>query len=696
MSEESYENKPRVFQETPDVNELREDFARIQNDLGWWLTRSDDNKNLRYNLWPDKADDGRKHGPDAWPWDNASDLEVFHTDSLIGSSVALMKSALKKANLVASPVEIGDVRNATLVTQFLRWLMFSQMDELNRESEILANHILEKGVGILGIYWKREVQKIYRPLTIADLMRDPQVAIAVQNGDPQTATELFRMNKPDIADDELEEKIARVMNEGETLEYTANEVVCNRPYLKTYELGRDILIDSNVLDIQSCRSIYCLHYFTPEELKGKVISDGWDEKFVDDAIESFTGDAPTVQQSKPHIFPTRDVETIQNYDGLVQVISCYRREVDENGVPVMSMTVFTERGDEDLFALHQTIKTAPAEFPFVAFPREQISQRLFDSRGWPELLRGYEWGIKTERDMKRDQASLSTVPAIEYQVGRQPPQLGPGAQIPVRRRGEVGYIEAPRPHPASTEVEMGLIKQTYKITGRPTDEGDAVSANMLNQSLVDNWLTGWKKVLNHIWRLQRSYGDDRIWFRVTNNEQGVELLMDEMGNKYDIELTWNTLNADEEKNLEKLQTLGTVMSQFDRSGQVDFGGFLRIFVESIEPNLATQLITPKETATAKEEEETSADIAKIASGQVVNAPENANAELRMSVIQNYLQGTEEIPGNDIQERLQQDEGFQKRLQTYMGQLQQSLVQQQNAMIGRLGTPPGNMQPASMQ
>ena len=255
-------------------------------------------------------------------------------------------------------------------------------------------------------------------------------------------------------------------------------------------------------------------------------------------------------------------------------------------------------------------------------------------------------------------------------------------------------MEIPRYSPASTEVENSLLTQSYKVTGRPTDEADAVFANVLTQSMVDNWLNGWKQVLNQIWSLQKSYGDDKVWFRVTNNENGVEIYMDETGNKYDIELSWNTLNADEDKQLEKLEKVGTIMSQFDRNGQVDFGEFTRVFVESIDANLATKLIQPKETATQREEEETSADIAKIASGQVVNAPPNANAELRMSVIQNWLQGTEDIPGTDIQEKLQQDEGFQARLQTYMGQLQQAVQQQKNALIGKLGTPPGNMPPTS--
>lgn len=694
MSE--YDNKARVFSEKPDINELRDDYNRVRDELGWWLTRAEENKNVRFNLWPNKSDDGRKHGPEAWPWDNASDLEVLHTDNLINSSVSMLTSALKKSNLIASPVEYADTANASMVTNFLRWLVFSQMDELSTEAEVLANNILEKGLGILGVYWKREIQKNYKSLNLVTLMRDPDLAGPLQSGDVAVIGELMRAKDPSIVDEDLEDKIMQVLDGKANVKYTVNVVICNRPYLKTYELGKDILIDSNVMDLQSARSIYCLHWFTPEELKGKVHSDGWDQKFVDDAIENYTGDTPTVQQANSNLFPNRDNSLKQNYEGLVQVVSCYRREVDENGVPLMSMTVFTERGEEELYAIHETIQTVPAQFPFIAFPRESITQRLFDSRGWPELLRGYEYGIKTERDARRDQASLSTVPPVEYLVGRQPSSIGPGAKIPVRRRGEVGYMEIPRYSPASTEVEQSLLKQSYKMTGRPTDEADGVFANVLTQAMVDKWLTGWKQVLNQIWSLQKSYGDDKIWFRVTNNEKGAELIMDETGNKYDIELSWNTLNADEEKQLEKLEKVGTIMSQFDRNGQVDFGEFTRVFVESIDPNLATQLIAPKETATQMEEEETSADIAKIVSGQVVNAPPNANAQLRLQVIQNWLQGTEEIPGTDNQKKMEEDEGLRNRLQLYAGQLQHSIQQQENAITGKLGTPPGNMQPTSLR
>jgi hypothetical protein len=182
-----------------------------------------------------------------------------------------------------------------------------------------------------------------------------------------------------------------------------------------------------------------------------------------------------------------------------------------------------------------------------------------------------------------------------------------------------------------------------------------------------------------------------IWFRVTNNEQGAQLILDETAELYDFNISWNSMNADESKVIEKLDTVGKLMATYDRQGISRFDIYLRKVLEAIDPNLAGQLIMPQQEATTKEIIETSNDIAKIASGQVVNAPEKgANAQLRLQVLQSYIAGSEAIPATDVQERLQSDENFAKRLQTYASQLEFQQTQQQNAKIGQLGTAPGNV------
>jgi hypothetical protein len=259
--------------------------------------------------------------------------------------------------------------------------------------------------------------------------------------------------------------------------------------------------------------------------------------------------------------------------------------------------------------------------------------------------------------------------------------------------GEVGYLQPPAMTPASMEVEMQIRALANKLTGRATSPEDAVEANILRQSMVNNWLHGFSQIIKRMWALDRAY-NQQIWFRVTNNAMGMNIIMDETASEYDFNLTFNSMNNDEEKVIQKLETVGKIMSQYDRQGQARYDMFLRTFLDAIDPNLSSQLIMPQQEATTKEIIETSNDIAKIASGQAVNAPPGANAQLRLQVLQQYLQGTEQIPAEDVQQRLQQDEKFRQRMELYQGQLTFMIQQQQNAVTGALGTAPGNV-PASV-
>ena len=75
--------------------------------------------------------------------------------------------------------------------------------------------------------------------------------------------------------------------------------------------------------------------------------------------------------------------------------------------------------------------------------------------------------------------------------------------------------------------------------------------------------------MKKMWKLDRYYNQE-IWFRVTNNAQGMNLIMDETGIDYDFNITFNTLNNDESKVIEKLETVGKIMAQYDRQGSARY------------------------------------------------------------------------------------------------------------------------------
>ena len=682
------DNEVQEFSDEPDITGLKNDLDRCRANLSYYLDQQETARDDRMNMWPGKGRYGQKTDPDAFPWQGASDLSPQLINPLIDGDIAILKSALNKGNLIASPTESGDIMSAKMVTEFMRWRL-STMNELPREAGVAANYLLEQGVCFLGVYFSREVRRVYRPISLEEISSmSPELATAIADPDlKESVLELLQNAFPNLSKKRINKMFKELRDDGVT-EIPTEKVTKNRPVLRTYELGRDLIIDSNILDLQSARNLYCVHYYTPEQLKEKVLTEGWSEEFVDEVIENTTGDSDfTYTQGYAEALGAYMAEAPEQYEGLIRIIVNYSRRIDEDGVPVCQITIFSEQSED--YAKTYTMSVDAGEYPFVAITRETISRRLLDSRGYCEILRDYQLAVKTEMDSRRDRASLSTVPPIEQVVGRRVERIGPGSVIPVRRRGEIGYLQIPPQSQASMEVEMQLRALANKMTGRPTGPEDQVEANIIRQQMVNNWLHGFSQIMKKMWALDRAY-NQTIWFRVTNNSQGMNLVMDETGIEYDFNITFNTLNNDESKVIEKLETVGKIMASYDRQGTARYDVFLRTFLDAIDPNLAGQLIMPQQEATTKEIIETSNDIAKIASGQAVNPPQNANAQLRLQVLQQYLQGTEQIPADDVQQRLQQDEKFRQRMELYQKQLTFQIQQQQNAVTGRLGTQPGNV------
>ena len=673
----------------PDVDELKKNFDKAKANLSFWMDKAEQGRECRFEEWAGKNETGKKIGPEAFPWDGASDLQASLINPLIDGDVALLGQSLTQANLVAAPVESGDVASAKLVSEFLRWRMGS-MEELQREAAIGANYLLQNGLTFFGTSWKRETTRTFQSVNLEEIAQQaPELAMAIQDPEMKDGVAaMFSEAYPKLKKGRINRVIKELREDGVS-EIPTEKVVVNRPCVKAYELGREIIVDSNVIDLESARAIYCIHYFSPEALKQKV-NDGWDAKWIDEVLENSKGTYSDESYSNNLItYGSTSGYGVQHFEGMVRVVVAYRKEIDPmDEVPVVTQTVFADEAEGAGY--HKPVQYDEGRFPFVCITRESLNHRLLDSRGYPELLKDYQLAVKTELDARRDRASMSTVPPVEYLANRKPNAIGPGSQIPVRRRGEVGFMEIPKYSPASTEVEVHLRQLANRVTGRATSELDAVEANTIRQNLVNRWLMGWKQILKRVWCLDRAYAGPQVWFRVTNNEQGATLIMDETSELYDFNISWNSMNADESKVIEKLDTVGKLMAQYDRGGQARFDVYLRKVIEAIDPNLANQLIAPAQEATDKEIKETSSDFAKIASGQVVNAPQNANSQLRLSVLQSIVEGTEEIPAQDVQQRLQEDEGFAARINQYVQALEFQQQQQRNALTGQLGVAPGNV------
>lgn len=665
----------------PDVEWLKDTYAQTIRGLSSWTDQAQLNYKTRYAEWDSLSDTQRK-GPGELPYEGAADLRQFIADDYCNKNVALLKTSLFNANLAAIPVEGGDVKQSGLVSVFMRWMLFSQMDELSRESEVLANYMEEKGYAALGVFWKTEEVLALNELTIESLEEGNEgldLRLILEE-DEEGSIEFLKSLYPTLSRPNIKKAIKGLLSEEGVAEFPELTVVKNRPFIRAYTIDEDFAFPYHTVgSIQNSPYVFCADYYSPEDLMGEVNNSQWDKKAVEEVVAVSRNTDPHQQYQSLISKKRTDIFSDHHPRSLIKVVTCYYKGVDDKGVPGVFYSVFHPDTQKELY--HTLLDYKPSRYPFVDFPRECVTTRVLDSRGSPEIIKGTQDEIKLQRDCRMDRTAIATVPPLEVPLGRRLETRAPGTQIEVLRPGQHQYMDIPAFDPGSREIEETLLEAMDRYFGRDPERPE--ESRVVLQRLVDNWLLGWKMVARQIWMLYRQYGPDEEYFRVigANEEEMQRFSKDEVPEKYDIYFNFDTVTLDRENHLKTLETLGNVIAQHDRTGQVDFGKFIRIFINAINPTYADEILQPQNAATQKEIEQTQSDLSKMASGIAVNAPQNANVQLRNQVIQEYIT----IPQN--QQRLQGDELFQQLLEQYSKSLQLQVQQQQNAVIGR-GQIPG--------
>jgi hypothetical protein len=694
----------------PNMFRLARAYQQVCTDLNPRIRQDELNYDTRHCVWPGQSADQRKNAvrsgdTQPFPWKGASDLRVHVVDEIINHGVAIDVMALAKANVRAVAVEGGDLAKAAIVSNFMRWLVLSQMTELPDEAEVLANYRRERGLGILGVFWDSRVQKTQQKISLAEIADTaPDVATAIQNGlFPEEIATLLRQFFPEISAKKAKRMVKELAENGETtVPFTIQQV--NRPMVRAYAVGEDIFLPPNTTDLQSARSIFRKALLSPEAAREKVISEGWDKDYVEDAIEHCIGAAEMTPQ-----FTTGNVDTrfgterlgVSSSDipaGLIEFVYAYERLSDEDGVPGIYCTVFcpslhlaNDQEAEKQYAKHELLGYRDGEYPFVEFPIEKLSRFLLDTRGQPEVLRGDQDAIKTEVDARRDNASLSTCPPVTHPVGREPGRIGPGAMVSERRPGEYGYMAVPPAPQASVEIQGNIEARTRKYAGRPTAEDTTNEWQVKQQKQIAyGWLNKWQIVFRKVFTLHMQYGPDEEFYRVIGQQSDKPSKFNkaDFNGKYDLYLAYDVLNNDPEMWQAKIKAMGEVAAQFDRNGQVDYSKLLQKAFDMIDPILAEDVLVPQEMAAQKEVTETQGDISRMWAGVDLDAPQTGiNPELRLQVIKNWMTGVPDNPAVDVQARVMADESLRKRIERYSQQLQFQLDQRENAQIGRIGTAP---------
>jgi len=669
-------------QDTPEVMALNSAYERTINDLSFFMQGCRDAYDQRRNIWPGKSADLRKNAPDAFPWKGAADTEAHIINERINTYISIFMSALQRANIRAYPVEMGDMGRAKVVSSFLKWMVSTYIPQFRRQMELGSNYLMERGVMITYVGWQKKDFTYKQSLTLEQVNQvSPQLVKMVLEGeDDAKLVEIlgaqFKGMKPGRA-----KRILKDLRKTGRAEFPIVKRTVDCPLIQALSPDGDFFFPAYTTDPQQAPHCFWRTMMTAQELRGKIITDGWDRDWVEYVIDHCKDSSESIAVARRGAASTRT--SAYRQDELYEVIYGYRRLIDEeDNAQGIYCTVFhpkvlnkTECPDH---AKHELLNGYD-NYPVVVTKISEDNKRLYDVQSAPDLLRGIQWQVKIERDSRIDRNSLATVPTIMHPVGNAPTDWGPGRYVPYRRAGEFQFGPIPTYNPGSVEMEQTQILQADKLMGLDPENP---LATIRQQYFVNKFLEHVRDVLRLAFKCYQRFGPDEVFFRVTGVPDPQKFSKGDPNEDFDININFDVLSNDPE-NLESQLQQFVSLTQIDKNGRIDIDALLDFLGAMINPMLADAVLRPAQEAQQQMVKFVTDDLSKIFAGIEMGARPNGY-QVALQVIQQYLQQP------DVFARYQSDEAFKARMEKYMGQYSMAMKQAQNVQIGKLGTRPAAM------
>jgi hypothetical protein len=695
----------------PRLSELQEEFARCSPALAHW-NRLTDNERIRFNIWDGQTPDCKRRGTEqapAKPWEGASDQRVFLADGIINDEVALCVQAFWRGLVQAQAVGIEDAGGAALATRVLNWYMRGPQDaELRREVELSAQYARTYGWCVLHPTWQREaglrpvdlsmaqVQELAgeeAALLIADPTREEEAVVLLQQVYAAwAASQLAEVidETPTLSRSEARRARNELASEGTTTLHvpylTRNEpsVVALRPWV-------DVFIPDDIGDLQRGR-VYVRWFYREEELRAKIASDGWDEEWVKRAVAtkghmSVWSERIDGVETTPGAWSTK----VSEEANWIEVVTAYTRRIGKDLVPCACVTVFSphftrDDKDNDLVASHGILDFAHGRMPFVPVVREWVARSLGASRGVPELAWPWQRQAKVQADSLIDRTSLTTLPPRLV-----PPRIlqeledvefGPASTIPTLRGEEPRFMDVP-PNDGVAEKILRLTKEEAdSYFGRLAPDVPPARTQLRQQHLVDGFLASWTQAIAQEWQLIQQYCTPKEWERITG-EPKPEWQPAEIGRGYDLILSMDVRDLDMDYTLKKLEAVSKFVLPEDAAGIIDRTALVRLKLMAIDPRLAKELVVSDASASQKLFEQVNMELASIYLGNPPRLVENdPTAAQQLAFAQQIV-----ASNPNYQAAMAQPGRFQEAIQTWAANRTQSVTQEQNKLVGRLGVQP---------
>lgn len=694
--EEKFLNELTYARDEPDVESIRKIYEKDLSDAVGWQDQCADSYNQRRCWWPGKSRDQKQSGPNALPWPGASDQEVPVIDPRINTLVALCMNAIRDGQITAYPVNSDDVERSAAISKFIRWMLDTWIPRAYDEIELSLNNMFEKGIATTFVGWEKRTRSHLEQIDIEDIAAEaPEMAEMLLNSDDEAEViALFQEQFAGIDERAVKKALKKLRQEG-VAEIPVVKDDVSRPIVETKDISSEVIYPQYMMHPQNVTRVHIRYFMSAQDLRSEAESQGWDEKAVEDIIDNHMGvtqqeiDGPYGNRSAQ--FSNRSA-TLFNYGNddapdLAEIVRTFEKKIDEDtGAMGIYETVWSPKqakyGDNDY--LKYGLQNGWYEFPIALTQMTRDTKRVFDQRNLSDLLRGNQRQAKVTRDAFVDQLSIALNPPRRHPLGRPPSVWGAGATYAARRgeEGLHGPDEVPNTMRDGVNMEEYLDKEADFICGLTLDSPIAIQRQ---QYFINRALSHVTEIARLAYKAyQKFYEDDEIHFRITGSPDPIVFNRGPMDEELDIKFFYDVRAQDSEYVNETVKTLLS-LQQNDGSGRVDPNAIIDVVTNLAVPQFANRILRPLEEARGDVIRKVAEDLSLIYSGQSVNARQGG-AQVALQYLQQYVQNPE------IQSRLSQDAVYAQNLQNYIQQYEFQIQQAQNAQIGRIGAPAGDITP----
>lgn len=688
----------------PDLDLLYSEYEAAGGELQqrWNSDRVDQ---VRYTRWPGQSQDGKKHRADLdaepKPWEGASDVRIAKADEVIlDLKATLVTTAMRGvvSGMAGRPESEGAAEYAEKTINHFRRL---NRREWVRELDLFADYILNGGVGALQTGWDTSLATIDKTITFDELKQNAQVApvladLLVRAPDDE---ELIAFVRSLIEVDEAEAVriISDLQTKGEAT-YPYTYVRHNKPTLTARKYGEDVFWPNNTTDLDRARVVFVLDPMHEGELRENIVTDDWDESWVEAAVKTRGMDDDALNQGADYIHEEgfegdarADVDS-----NSITVVWAYYRQIDERGNPRLMCTVFCpyvtkneESGTKNArYAKHGPVGYWHGKMPVIAEQQERVNRRLLDSRGVPEIAGTWQDMIKAQCDMLVDRANLEVNPAMTVpdRLGEKY-RTGPGVKMKKFLGQGIEFMEPPKGNPSLAFNLMEVVDRlTAKYFGTAHPDVLPVAWQLRLQYRAAFFMAAVEEAMAQVWQLSEQYLTPSERYFISGDERppaGPELTASEVG----FELAFDVRDLDMEYTVQKLKAIQQFAIPLDRGGMIDYGKMVGPVMNAIDPSLARTIMGDANGAAQRVRKDVETDVAMMALGNEVDYPQlDPTAQLKQQFLRDIVQKNPKyglalglVPGGEVDER------FKALMLNYEKSLQQSIQQLgENKLSGLTG------------